>query len=91
MSREQIQALMAAARAAGDNSRFFFLNEFLLDKLSSRELLAHNRAHRLAAYLLDLFNADGNAQCTYLSDVAAETVMKVTEGMPRVGPAHLVN
>ena len=50
-----------------------------------------NRAHEIATFLIDLYGADGNAQCVYLAEVSGRLAAEIGSGMPPVGPPELVN
>lgn len=89
MTRDEIRALMMEPDI--DPARSFFLEQFLLDKMTTRELDLHTKAQELATYLMGLWQANGNEQCAFLCRVAGRVAAEIAEGMPPVGPPEECN
>jgi len=92
MSRDEIIALMEhEGLSAYEYER---LNQHLLDKCTEGELERINFSQSLAVFLMDSSEAKGNAQCVFISRLAAETTGELFDEMPPVGPLgppHEVN
>src|SRR4051794_7017807 len=82
MPRERIEELMLEADRAGDDAKWAMLQQFHLDKLSEAELVRHNLTMELATWLIEKFEAHGNAQCAYQSRLAGDVVEAIGKDMP---------
>jgi hypothetical protein len=88
MPRDELLERLARAE---DPAEVEFLNEFLMDKLSIKELVVVNHAHAIAAYLIREYDAYGNAQCVYLTERAGALAAEIMRGMPPRGTPQECN
>src|SRR5262249_32259510 len=75
----------------GDLDAWGRVDEFLRDKMTLKDLKTHDNGMTLARFLVELYGADGNAQCAYLYELADALAKVISQEMPPVGPPHIVN
>lgn len=88
MTREQLLEIMEGETSP---ARRAMLEQFVLDTFSQKELETHNRAQELACFLIKQWEAFGNDQCAYLCGLAGDLAVKISEGLPPIGPAQECN
>jgi hypothetical protein len=83
MSRDGVRLAMDLAVADGDTNRWFWLEQYLLDTMSTEELQTHNRAQKLAVFLADLFEVQAPGQMVYLAEVAGSVCKMISDELPK--------
>jgi hypothetical protein len=88
MTRDEVFALMQAVE---DPKRWAFLNEFLMDKMSTKELETNLKAQKIAIFLMDEYGTFGSDQNCYMARLGGEIAARIAKDIPARGKPEECN